>query len=76
MEFYYTEFGSSSINYICRFWIDGESGLQKLQAQSKAIIEIKKAYDKEGFNIPFPISTLQFNNKLSINKTEELNTNE
>lgn len=66
VEFYYTEFGSSSINYICRFWIDGESGLQKLQAQSKAIIEIKKAYDKEGFNIPFPIRTLQFDNKLEI----------
>lgn len=68
VEFYYTEFGSSSINYICRFWIDGMSGLQKLQAKSKAIIEIKKAYDKEGFNIPFPIRTLQFDNKLEMVK--------
>lgn len=68
VEFYFTEFGASSINYICRFWIDGESGLQKLQARSKAIIEIKKAYDREGFNIPFPIRTLQFDNELSMNK--------
>ncbi|WP_299125737.1 mechanosensitive ion channel family protein [uncultured Winogradskyella sp.] len=66
VEFYFTEFGASSINYICRFWIDGHSGLQKLQAQSKAIIEIKKAYDKEGFNIPFPIRTLQFDNNLKV----------
>ncbi|WP_439151280.1 mechanosensitive ion channel family protein [Winogradskyella sp.] len=66
VEFYYTEFGDSSINYLCRFWIDAESMLEKLRAKTKAIIEIKKAYDKEGINIPFPIRTLQFNNKLNV----------
>lgn len=66
VEFYYTEFGDSSINYLCRFWIDAESMLEKLRAKTKAIIEIKKAYDKEGINIPFPIRTLQFDNKLSV----------
>ena len=65
VEFYYTEFGDSSINYLCRFWIDAESMLEKLRAKTKAIIEIKKAYDKEGINIPFPIRTLEFNNKLA-----------
>lgn len=64
VEFYYTEFGSSSINYLCRFWIDAESMLEKLKAKTKAIIEIKKAYRKDGINIPFPIRTLQFDNKL------------
>lgn len=64
VEFYFTEFGDSSINYLCRFWIDAESMLEKLRAKTKAIIEIKKAYDKEGINIPFPIRTLQFDNKL------------
>ncbi|APY07114.1 mechanosensitive ion channel protein MscS [Winogradskyella sp. J14-2] len=66
VEFYYTEFGDSSINYLCRFWIDAESMLEKLRAKTKAIIEIKKVYDKEGINIPFPIRTLQFDNKLSV----------
>ena len=66
VEFYYTEFGDSSINYLCRFWIDAESMLEKLRAKTKAIIEIKKAYDKEGINIPFPIRTLQFNDKLKV----------
>ena len=66
VEFYYTEFGDSSINYLCRFWIDAESMLEKLRSKTKAIIEIKKAYDKEGINIPFPIRTLQFDNKLNI----------
>ena len=70
LEFYYTEFGDSSINYLCRFWIDAESMLEKLRAKTKAIIEIKKAYDKEGINIPFPIRTLQFNNKLNVNTPE------
>lgn len=66
VEFYYTEFGDSSINYLCRFWIDAESMLEKLRAKTRAIIEIKKAYDKEDINIPFPIRTLQFNNKLNV----------
>ena len=70
VEFYYTEFGGSSINYLCRFWIDAESMLEKLRAKTKAIIEIKKAYDKEGINIPFPIRTLQFDNKLNIESSE------
>ncbi len=65
VEFYYTEFGDSSINYLCRFWIDAESMLEKLRAKTQAIIEIKKAYDKAGINIPFPIRTLEFNNKLA-----------
>lgn len=67
VEFYYTEFGDSSINYLCRFWIDAESMLEKLRAKTKAIIEIKKAYDREDINIPFPIRTLQFDNKLKVN---------
>ncbi|OEK07338.1 mechanosensitive ion channel protein MscS [Flavivirga aquatica] len=71
VEFYYTEFGDSSINYITRFWVDGESSLEKLRAKSKCIKEIKKAYNREGFNIPFPIRTLQFDNKL-IDKTQNV----
>tara|TARA_R110002049_G_scaffold188124_9_gene356432 strand:- start:2599 stop:2811 length:213 start_codon:yes stop_codon:yes gene_type:complete len=58
----------SSINYLCRFWIDAESMLEKLKAKTKAIIEVKKAYDKEGINIPFPIRTLQFDDKLSFDE--------
>lgn len=68
VEFYYTEFGDSSINFLCRFWVDSENALEKLKAKSKAIIEIKKAFDAEGINIPFPMRTLEFvpKNKLNI----------
>ena len=62
-EFYFTEFGSSSINFICRFWIYGESGLAKLKARSELIIELKKAFDENDIQIPFPIRTLEFKNK-------------
>ena len=47
-----------------RFYYDIENGIQKLINTSEAIIVIKKAFDKEGINIPFPIRTLQFDNKL------------
>lgn len=66
VEFYYTEFGDSSINFICRFWIDGIKAKDRLNATSKAMMAIKKAFDDADINIPFPIRTLQFDNNLSI----------
>ena len=68
VEFYYTNFGESAVHFIVRFWIDGTSGIPKLKAKSKAIIEIKKAFAKANIDIPFPIRTLQFDNKLTLNK--------
>lgn len=68
VEFYYTEFGDSSINFLCRFWVDSKNALEKLKAKSNAIIKIKQAFDKEGITIPFPMRTLEFvdGNKLNI----------
>lgn len=62
MEFYYTDFGDSSINFVTRFWVDAQSGLEKLRAKSTAIKEIKKAFVQNDINIPFPIRTLKFGN--------------
>jgi small conductance mechanosensitive channel len=64
VEFYYQEYGDSSINFLCRFWVDSESALEKLKAKSKAIIQLKKAFDENNINIPFPIRTLQFDGNL------------
>lgn len=69
VEFYYREFGGSSINFLLRFWYNGENGLALLRAKSAAIIALKKAFDKEGINIPFPIRTLQFDNRLQMEQT-------
>jgi small conductance mechanosensitive channel len=64
VEFFFTDFGDSSINFLCRFWIDAEDSLEKLRAKSKAIKRIKAAFDKENINIPFPIRTLNFSGEI------------
>jgi len=60
VEFFFTEFGDSSINFIVRFWIDLQKKKHLLEAQHKAVKLIKQRFDAEGINIPFPIRTLDF----------------
>ncbi|QVY66168.1 mechanosensitive ion channel family protein [Polaribacter sp. Q13] len=73
VEFYYTEFGDSSINFLCRFWVDSKNALEKLKAKSDAIIKIKQAFDKENISIPFPMRTLEIlpNQSLDIHKVAD-----
>jgi len=56
----YEAFGDSSINFIIMIWVDFNSQLDYLKAQSEAIIAIKKAFDQNDIMIPFPIRTLDF----------------
>ena len=65
----YKEFGDSSINFVVRFWTDVSSNREILIARSKAVIAIKKAFDENNINIPFPIRTLEFTNKLNVDRT-------
>ncbi|WP_373056127.1 mechanosensitive ion channel family protein [Zunongwangia sp. H14] len=71
VEFMYEEFGDSSINFVVRFWTNVSKNRDILMAKNKAVIEIKKAYDAHDINIPFPIRTIDFTNKLSIQKPEK-----
>ncbi len=71
VEFMYKEFGDSSINFVVRFWSDVSKNRDILFARSKAIIEIKKVFDQNNINIPFPIRTIDFTNKLDINNSSE-----
>ena len=79
VEFFFTEFGDSSINFEVRFWITTTSILEYKMAASKAIKAIKKAFDKHQVNIPYPIRTLDFSlsdglpNKPNL-KTEQTKT--
>lgn len=67
VEFFYTEFGDSSINFMVRFWTDMTSFKQEHAARHKAIKLMKEHFDAKGFNIPFPIRTLDFGkNNLTI----------
>ncbi|MCB0553473.1 MAG: mechanosensitive ion channel family protein [Phaeodactylibacter sp.] len=60
LELFYTEFGSSSINFVLRFWLDQKRQPNIMKAQSDAIKAIKQEFDQKGISIPFPIQTLDF----------------
>ena len=60
IEFYYDEFGDSSINFKVRFWVRFRTNPEFWSARSEAIIAIKKAFDENDIMIPFPIRTLDF----------------
>lgn len=60
VEFIYTSFGDSSINFQVRFWTDPDDVWQYLEAKSTAIITLKKTFDKHNINIPYPIRTIDF----------------
>jgi small conductance mechanosensitive channel len=58
--FDYEEFGSSSINFNIRFWIEYPDEPGFLAVRNSAIMAIKNAFDNNGITIPFPIRTLDF----------------
>ncbi|MEM9884575.1 MAG: mechanosensitive ion channel family protein [Bacteroidota bacterium] len=60
IDFYYTSFGDSSINFMIRFWRENCQQPNILASKSKAIIALKKAFDRNDISIPFPIRTLDF----------------
>ncbi len=57
VDVYYKSFGASSIDMSVRFWIRYPEQ-DFLEAQSRAVTEIKRAFDENGIDIPFPIRTL------------------
>ncbi len=71
VEFLYTGFGDSSIDFVVRFWTDVTKNRDIIGAQHEAILTIKKAFDSKGVNIPFPIRTIDFTNQLSIKKNSD-----
>ena len=63
-DLFYKEFGDSSINFTVRFWMPFSNKQSEYwAARSDAIINIKKSFDKEGITIPFPIRTLDVDEK-------------
>lgn len=52
-------FGDSSIDFIVRYWTLPQQQRVR-QVQTRAIIAIKKAFDRADINIPYPIRTLYF----------------
>lgn len=76
IEFFFTEFGDSSINFIVRFWANSVKGKDVLTHQHQAIKLIKKHFDEADINIPFPIRTLDFgkNNLTMVSENPKSNS--
>jgi small-conductance mechanosensitive channel len=72
VEVVYEEFGESSINFLVRFWIHYGRQTDYVYARSEAIIKIKKAFDDNKIQIPFPIRTLDFGIKAGEMLKEQL----
>lgn len=58
IDFYYTEFDDSSINFVLRYPLSFDPSRNFMAARSQSMIAIKKAFDQAGIDIPFPIRTL------------------
>ncbi|MFN3939347.1 MAG: mechanosensitive ion channel family protein [Chitinophagales bacterium] len=61
VEFYWTEFGESAINFMVRLWISKIKQADYLQAKHELVFAIWKAFKENNITIPFPIRTLNFN---------------
>ncbi|MBS3738672.1 mechanosensitive ion channel family protein [Mesohalobacter halotolerans] len=72
VEFFYKEFGNSSINYEVRFGIKETNAKDELLAKHIAVKAIKKAYNENNINIPFPIRTLDFGKNKFRSETLEI----
>jgi len=59
VEFNYTRFGESSIDFEIQFWID-QSKTGQGTAKSVAIKAIKKAFDDNKISIPYPMRTVEY----------------
>ncbi len=68
--FVFREFGDSSINFELRFYVDTSSVVESMKIKSQFMIDMKKAFDENNIDIPFPIRTLDIDeetlNKLKI----------
>lgn len=70
IEIYFFEFGDSSINFELFFWLNRSEQMYYLNVLSQVVIAIKKAYDANDINIPFPIRTLD----MGLTQQEPLHT--
>ena len=52
-------FGDSSIDFIVRYWTEPHQK-EVRHVQTRAIVAIKKAFDREEISIPYPIRTLYY----------------
>ena len=58
IEFFYREFGGSSIDFMLRFWVNSTAKISALEAKSIAIEKLNTTFIENDISIPFPTRTL------------------
>ena len=59
VDFFYTKFNDSSIDFKVRFWGNARNKAEELGLKDLAVIELKSLFDKHNITIPFPIRTIE-----------------
>lgn len=72
IQFYFEEFGDSSINFRLIVWVSFNNNMEHYKAKHYMVTQIKKAFNGADITIPFPIRTLDFGIKGGVQLHEEL----
>lgn len=64
-------FGDSSIDLLVRYWTHSEKQ-QVRKTQTRAMLALKQACDRENINIPYPIRSLYFYDQNSLNDSKSM----
>ncbi|MFZ7233707.1 mechanosensitive ion channel family protein [Avibacterium gallinarum] len=78
INFYFTDIGSSTFDFIIRFWVDFVTYEDYLESKSKAIMALKKRFEQENISIAYNVTTLDFGVKGGVNlfdKAIQINDN-
>jgi small conductance mechanosensitive channel len=63
VEVHFEEFDDSSINFVLWLWVDYTEERDYVAARSEAIMRLKVAFNAAGICIPFPVRTLEFDDR-------------
>lgn len=66
-DFYFTDIGGSTFDFVLRFWIKFESNDDFCKGMNEAIMRIKKRFELENISIAYPVTTLDFGVKGGVN---------
>lgn len=67
IEFYYTDIGSSTYNFVLRYWIKYNTQPDFLASQSDVVMRIKKRFEQEDISLAYSVLTLDFGVKGGVN---------
>lgn len=67
LDFYFVNVGASTYNFVIRFHIKFTEHIDMLKAQSMAIKNLKKAFEKENISVAYNVMTLDFGVKGGVN---------